>query len=74
MDALQRMWSIVLDTEVSAQTDFFVAGGDSLAIAELEALLEDEFGLDVHGADLLSNSTLPAFHRHLKAMGASREA
>ncbi|MDT0263914.1 acyl carrier protein [Jatrophihabitans lederbergiae] len=60
--SLRDAWSTVLDLDVGPATDFFVSGGDSLAIAELQALLKDEFGIPFRNSDLLQNSTLQSFY------------
>lgn len=61
LDALCDAWSSVLDADVGPSTDFFVSGGDSLAVAELQAVLADEYAIGFCNADLLANPTTIAF-------------
>lgn len=61
LDALRDAWSTVLDLDVRPETDFFVSGGDSLAVAELQAILDEEFDLAFRNSDILENPTTQAF-------------
>lgn len=68
IDSLAQVWSTVLGLDVDASTDFFISGGDSLAVAELQTLLEEDFHLRVDGSTLIKNSTLQEFFDTLSAM------
>jgi acyl carrier protein len=66
VQALGTAWSTVLDLDVvDGATDFFVSGGDSLAIAELQAILADDLGIMFQFSDLLEHSTPEKFYDYL---------
>jgi acyl carrier protein len=46
--------------QVDVESDFFSLGGDSLAIAELLTVIEQEFGVILESDDLVKSPT-PAF-------------
>tara|TARA_R110000868_G_scaffold405943_1_gene685862 strand:+ start:184 stop:7215 length:7032 start_codon:yes stop_codon:yes gene_type:complete len=69
LDALLDIWRTVLKSEsVDAETDFFAAGGTSLAAIRLIARLKRAFGVGLAFADLASAPTPSALA--LKVFGA----
>jgi amino acid adenylation domain-containing protein len=60
-DQMTRLWSDVLGVVVSADTEFFAAGGDSLTALRLLAACQAEFGIEMRPGDLFDHPTPQEF-------------
>jgi enterobactin synthetase component F len=67
---LQREFADLLGCKVAADTDFFEAGGDSLAALRLLARLSAKFPGRVTTSDLFLHSTPASLAHHLQALEA----
>jgi acyl carrier protein len=55
--AMCAVWAEVLGTPVEADDDFFAIGGDSLAAAQIEALVAERLAITVDPTDFLVASS-----------------
>ena len=57
---LQKIWQQIIPNApvITAETDFFLIGGNSLLLVKLQALIREEFSVIIPLVDLMSNSTL----------------
>ncbi|MFI9643405.1 condensation domain-containing protein [Micromonospora sp. NPDC051925] len=60
-ERLRAVWAEVLGCAVTAGTDFFAAGGDSMAAIGMLARVDGEFEVAVAPDDLFDNATFAAF-------------
>ncbi|KAJ5951279.1 uncharacterized protein N7479_009692 [Penicillium vulpinum] len=71
---LCQLWEEILvasGATISAETDFFHVGGNSLLLVKLQRRLKEAFGFSPRLADLMNSSTLGDMARLLEDTGAS---
>jgi len=72
---ITQVWQQALgSTTVSEQTDFFEAGGDSLAAFELCLAVEDRFGISVPISALIESPTPASFAAEIARLGRDQQA
>jgi acyl carrier protein len=65
---MERLWARVLEVDtVPPDADFFELGGNSLLVAELVLMLEDEAGIAVASEDVFAAPSIAALARRLDA-------
>ena len=65
---LEVIWQKVIPNapEITAETDFFLIGGNSLLLVKLQALIREDFNVTIPLVNLMNNSTLGQMESAIK--------